>query len=123
MKAALVNRVTTRAQQQGVRALPSTIAGMISHGMVQRNTLLITKWLNIPGWRFHYRAILPEYFFRSAYMCPYDDDHILCNLSVWESIASVEGKSGFVIMTNGDNGWKVIYNQIFGEVMDRFLAG
>jgi CubicO group peptidase (beta-lactamase class C family) len=32
--------------------------------------------------------------------------------------ASVEGKSGFIIMTNGDNGWKIC-----GQILHRFLAG
>jgi CubicO group peptidase (beta-lactamase class C family) len=37
--------------------------------------------------------------------------------------ASVERKSGFIVMTNGENGWKLISNQVFAEVMTRFLAG
>lgn len=37
--------------------------------------------------------------------------------------ASVERKSGFIIMTNGENGWKLISNQDFAGVMTRFLAG
>jgi hypothetical protein len=37
--------------------------------------------------------------------------------------ASVERKSGFVILTNGDHGGKVIYNPVFGEIMNRLLAG
>ncbi|MCI0389928.1 MAG: beta-lactamase family protein [Acidobacteria bacterium] len=37
--------------------------------------------------------------------------------------ASVERKSGFIIMTNGENGWKLISNQVFAEVMTRFLGG
>jgi CubicO group peptidase (beta-lactamase class C family) len=37
--------------------------------------------------------------------------------------ASVERKSGFIIMTNGDNGWKLFSNQVFAEVMTRFLVG
>jgi CubicO group peptidase (beta-lactamase class C family) len=32
--------------------------------------------------------------------------------------ASVEGKYGFVIMTNGDNGWKIC-----GQILHRFLTG
>jgi CubicO group peptidase (beta-lactamase class C family) len=36
--------------------------------------------------------------------------------------ASVERKFGFIIMTNGENGWRVYTNQRFGEVMSRFLA-
>lgn len=38
-------------------------------------------------------------------------------------MASVERKSGFIILTNGDNGGKVFYNQFFGELMDRLLVG
>ena len=37
--------------------------------------------------------------------------------------ASVERKSGFIIMTNGDNGWKLFSNEVFAEVMTRFLVG
>jgi CubicO group peptidase (beta-lactamase class C family) len=36
--------------------------------------------------------------------------------------ASVEGKSGYVVMTNGESGWKVFYDAVFGKVMDRFLS-
>ena len=36
--------------------------------------------------------------------------------------ASVERKSGFVIMTNGDNGWK-LNNQVFEQIMERYLVG
>ena len=37
--------------------------------------------------------------------------------------ASVERKSGCVIMTNGENGGEVIKNLILGEIMSRFLTG
>jgi CubicO group peptidase (beta-lactamase class C family) len=36
--------------------------------------------------------------------------------------ASVESKSGFVIATNGDNGFEVIKQIVSGERMQRFLA-
>jgi len=35
----------------------------------------------------------------------------------------VERKSGFIILTNGDNGGKVFSNHAFGELMNRLLAG
>lgn len=35
--------------------------------------------------------------------------------------ASVERKSGFIIMTNGDNGWR-LNNQVFEQVMEPYLA-
>ena len=39
------------------------------------------------------------------------------------AMASVEKKSGFIILTNGDSGGKVIYNQALGEILNRLLAG
>jgi CubicO group peptidase (beta-lactamase class C family) len=39
------------------------------------------------------------------------------------AMASVERKSGFIILTNGDNGGKVIHNQTLGSIMNRLLAG
>jgi len=39
------------------------------------------------------------------------------------AMASVERKSGFIILTNGDNGGKVINNQTLGGVMNRLFAG
>lgn len=36
--------------------------------------------------------------------------------------ASIERKSGFIIMTNGDSGWK-LNNQVFEQFMERYLAG
>ena len=39
------------------------------------------------------------------------------------AIGSVERKSGCVIMTNGDNGAKVIQHILFGEPMHRLLTG
>ena len=38
------------------------------------------------------------------------------------TMASVERKSGFIVLTNSDNGWKVFHNPAFGELMDRLLA-
>lgn len=38
------------------------------------------------------------------------------------TMASVERKSGFIILTNGDNGAKVFYDQTFREVMNLLLA-
>lgn len=37
--------------------------------------------------------------------------------------ASRERKSGYVVMTNSDNGWKVFFNEVFVEVVNRFLLG
>ena len=37
------------------------------------------------------------------------------------AMASVERKSGFIMLTNGDNGGKVIYNQTLGEVLNQLL--
>lgn len=37
--------------------------------------------------------------------------------------ASVAGKFGFVIMTNGENGFKVIRHEILKKVMKRFIGG
>ncbi len=37
--------------------------------------------------------------------------------------ASVERKSGFALMTNGENGWKLIRNQALWDMLNRFLAG
>ncbi len=39
------------------------------------------------------------------------------------AMASVERKSGSIILTNGDNGGKVINNQTLGGVMNRLFAG
>lgn len=39
------------------------------------------------------------------------------------TMASVKRRSGFIILTNGDNGWKVFHNQTFLQVMDGLLAG
>jgi CubicO group peptidase (beta-lactamase class C family) len=36
--------------------------------------------------------------------------------------ASVERKSGFIVMTNSDNGWKLIYNKDFATAMTRLLT-
>ena len=38
------------------------------------------------------------------------------------AVASVEGKSGFVVMTNGDNGPGILKNLIMGNLMQEFLA-
>lgn len=38
------------------------------------------------------------------------------------AVASVEGKSGFVVMTNGENGTKVLRNLITDEGIQRFLV-
>jgi hypothetical protein len=35
------------------------------------------------------------------------------------AMASVERKSGLIILTNGDNGGKVIYNETLGELLRR----
>jgi CubicO group peptidase (beta-lactamase class C family) len=37
--------------------------------------------------------------------------------------ASLARKSGYVIMTNSDNGWKVFFNERFVEIVNRFLLG
>lgn len=37
--------------------------------------------------------------------------------------ASIRRQSGFVMLTNSDNGWKVFYNEGFSEVIDRLLFG
>jgi CubicO group peptidase (beta-lactamase class C family) len=39
------------------------------------------------------------------------------------TMASVKRKSGFIVLTNGDNGGKVFYHQTFGQLMNRLLAG
>jgi CubicO group peptidase (beta-lactamase class C family) len=39
------------------------------------------------------------------------------------TMASVERKSGFVILTNGDNGWKIFQNEAFRRILDALLAG
>jgi CubicO group peptidase (beta-lactamase class C family) len=39
------------------------------------------------------------------------------------TMASVGRKSGFIVLTNSDTGWKVFHNPAFGELMDRLLAG
>ena len=38
------------------------------------------------------------------------------------AMASVDRKSGFIMLTNGDNGGKVIYNQTLGEVLNQLLT-
>lgn len=38
------------------------------------------------------------------------------------TVASVEGKSGFVAMTNGDNGPEILKNLLMGDRMQQFLA-
>jgi CubicO group peptidase (beta-lactamase class C family) len=38
------------------------------------------------------------------------------------TMASVDRKSGFIVLTNSDNGWKIFHNPAFGELMDRLLA-
>ncbi len=38
------------------------------------------------------------------------------------TMASVERKSAFIILTNGDNGGRVIYNQTLGEALNLLLA-
>jgi CubicO group peptidase (beta-lactamase class C family) len=38
------------------------------------------------------------------------------------TMASVDRKSGFIVLTNGDNGWKVFHNETFQHWMDRLLA-
>lgn len=38
------------------------------------------------------------------------------------AMASVERKSGFIILTNSDNGGRVLFNQLLGECMNRLLA-
>jgi CubicO group peptidase (beta-lactamase class C family) len=37
--------------------------------------------------------------------------------------ASVERKSGFIIMTNGDSGWRLYANPAFADLMTRYLVG
>lgn len=37
------------------------------------------------------------------------------------AVASVKGKSGFVIMTNGENGGELIRNLLLGDLIHRFL--
>jgi CubicO group peptidase (beta-lactamase class C family) len=37
--------------------------------------------------------------------------------------ASLARKSGYVVMTNSDNGWKVFFDEKFVEVVNRFLLG
>jgi CubicO group peptidase (beta-lactamase class C family) len=39
------------------------------------------------------------------------------------AVASVEGKSGFVAMTNGENGPEILKNLIMGNFMQEFLGG
>ena len=39
------------------------------------------------------------------------------------AMASVERKSGFVLLTNGDGGAKVLYDTRLGEVLNRLLPG
>jgi hypothetical protein len=39
------------------------------------------------------------------------------------AVASVEGKSGFVVMTNGENGPAILKNLITGNLMQEFLGG
>jgi CubicO group peptidase (beta-lactamase class C family) len=39
------------------------------------------------------------------------------------AVASVEGKSGFVVMTNGENGPGILKNLIMGNLMQEFLGG
>ncbi len=39
------------------------------------------------------------------------------------AMASVEKQSGFIILTNGDNGGKVIYDQALQQILDRLLVG
>ena len=39
------------------------------------------------------------------------------------AVASVEGKSGFVAMTNGENGPEILKNLIMGNLMQEFLGG
>ncbi len=36
--------------------------------------------------------------------------------------ASIEKRSGWVVMTNGDNGWKLFRNQVFWNALNAFLA-
>lgn len=38
------------------------------------------------------------------------------------AVASVAGKSGFVAMTNGDNGPAILKNVLMGDPMQQFLA-
>jgi CubicO group peptidase (beta-lactamase class C family) len=38
------------------------------------------------------------------------------------AVASVEGKSGFVVMTNGENGPRILTNLIMGNLMQKFLS-
>lgn len=37
-------------------------------------------------------------------------------------VGSVEGQSGFVAMTNGENGTQIVKNLIIGDIMQQFLA-
>jgi CubicO group peptidase (beta-lactamase class C family) len=39
------------------------------------------------------------------------------------AMASVERRSGFIILTNGDSGGRVIYDEAFDDAMNRLLAG
>ena len=39
------------------------------------------------------------------------------------TMASVDRKSGFVVLTNSDNGWKIFHDTRFSTTMDRLLAG
>jgi CubicO group peptidase (beta-lactamase class C family) len=36
--------------------------------------------------------------------------------------ASVEKRSGWIVMTNGDSGWKLFRNQVFWDALNAFLA-
>ena len=38
------------------------------------------------------------------------------------TVASVDRKSGFIILTNGDNGWKVFKNETFVATVNKLLA-
>lgn len=38
------------------------------------------------------------------------------------TMASVDRKSGFVVLTNGDDGWKIFHNETFRQKMDELLA-
>jgi len=38
------------------------------------------------------------------------------------AVASVERKSGFIILTNSDNGWKIFHHRLFVEIIGRLFS-
>ncbi len=39
------------------------------------------------------------------------------------TMVSLERKSGFIALTNSDNGWKIFHNPVFSELMNQVLVG